>query len=377
MKIFNLPDLGEGLAEAEVREWYVKEGDSVKLDQPLLSVETAKAVVEIPSPYAGQIVKLHALPQTLLKTGEPLVSFNEELDAAARQGDRGSIVGKLDESQLALEEEKILSPQSAHSKASIKAMPAVRQLAQQLNVDLNAVRATGAQGQITVDDVKREAGFAGTSLEGGEALHGVRRVMAQVMSRAHQEVAAVTLMDDVDLGQLAPEADFSVLLVQALIAAVKKEPGLNAWFDGKTLQRRLFPTINLGLAMDTAEGLLVPVLKDVAQYSAQDLREQIQRLKKEVGSRHIEAGELQGATLSLSNFGNMGGKYANPIIVPPMVAILGAGRVYEAAVVRAGKVVVSSVLPLSLSIDHRAVTGGEAARFLAAAKTFLEQEKRG
>ena len=373
MKIFHLPDLGEGLAEAEIREWYVKEGDTVSLDQPLLSVETAKAVVDVPSPYAGRISKLYGKAQELIQTHAPLVEFEGE-ETASLKKDKGSIVGQLEESQDALPEEAVMIGSLAKGAPSVKALPTVRALAKQLQVDLNQVSPTGPSGMVTAQDVKQHAQVGhGIKLTDGEAVHGVRRAMALAMTSAHQEVAQVTISDDADIGALPQDTDLTVLVLQALCAAVKVEGALNAWFDGKRLERQLSSEVHVGLAMDTPEGLFVPVLKNVEQASAAGLRERINLLKTSVRTRSIAPSEMQGASVMLSNFGTLAGKYATPIVVPPTVAILGCGRVYEAPSVREGKVVASRFLPLSLSTDHRAVTGGETARFLAAVIAFLEK----
>jgi len=375
MKIFHLPDLGEGLAEAEIREWYVREGDMVQLDQPLLSVETAKAVVDVPSPYPGRIVKLHGKVHEVIKTHAPLVEFENESIVA----DKGSIVGKLEETQTPLQEEAVIIGAVGRGGGSFKIMPAVRALAKQLNVDLNTVTPTGPKGQITAEDIKRQikpgsaAAGQASILEKGEGLHGVRRMMAQVMSGAHQAVAQVTIIDEVDIGHLPTDADITVLLLQAMVAAAKTEPALNAWFDGNNLERQLFSEVNIGVAMDTPEGLFVPVLKSVNTLSAQALRNKVNEYKDSVRSRKIAASDMQGATISLSNFGTIAGKYASPIVVPPMVAILGSGRCFETVMARKGRPVVTRVLPLSLSTDHRAVTGGEAVRFLAAVIDFVKK----
>lgn len=369
MKIFYLPDLGEGLAEAEIREWYVKVGDTVQVDQPLLSVETAKAVVDVPAPCAGRIEKLYGKVNDFVKTHAPLVEFEGGEE-------KGSIVGKLEQSHQPLQEETAIIGMAASSSASLKVLPVVRALAKQLNVDLTEITPSGPKGQITAEDVKRHAQQdQGQGLPQGENLHGVRRAMAQVMAEAHHQVAQITLLDDVDLGQMAADADVTVLVLQAMAAGIAAEPTLNAWFDGKCLQRQLFSDANIALAMDTPEGLFVPVLKKVNEYSSKQLREKINHFKAAVAARTISPAEMQGATITLSNFGTIAGKYASPIVVPPMVAILGCGRIHEAAVVRGGKVVASRILPLSLSADHRAVTGGEMARFLAAVKAFLEKTK--
>ncbi len=367
MKIFNLPDLGEGLADAEIREWRVKEGDSVTVDQPLVCMETAKAVVEVPSPQAGTIKKLYGAVGDVINTGAPLVEYE------SAEKDKGSVVGSLEESSQRLEEGDVIIGTAKQQATSVKAMPAVRALAKQLNVDLNTVTATGPQGQITQEDVKNFASQKSGGITQAEKLHGVRRAMAIGMAQSHQEIVPVTIIEDADVTHWTSETDMTASLMRAIVAGVKAEPALNAWFDGKSLERRLFPEINLGLAMDTEEGLFVPVIKDIANYTAKDWRASIDAFKKSVKSRTVTPGELQGATITLSNYGMIAGRYATPIVIPPMVAILGCGKMREAVAVYEGKMAIRKIAPLSLTFDHRAVTGGEATRFLAAVIKDLEQ----
>lgn len=375
MKIFHLPDLGEGLAEAEIREWYVKAGDVVKVDQPLVSMETAKAVVDVPSPYAGKITQLHGKPNEIIKTGAPLISF--ETDEATQ--DKGSVVGKLETSEKKWDESDVVIGAPRTRSAAVKAMPAARVLAQEMNVDLGQVTATGPQGLITVADVKKfmehKPQTAGTTVQlsgNVEALHGVRRVMAQTMSQSHREVVPVTIIEDADITDLPPKTDITARVLNAIVAAAKAEPALNAWFDGKSLERKIFDEVHIGLAVDSAEGLFVPVIKNAESKSAQELRQKVDEYKQSVSTRTVAPKDLQGATITLSNFGMIAGRYATPIIVPPAVAILGCGRSRDTAVVRDGKVVTGKVMPLSLTFDHRAVTGGEATRFLAVLIKHIE-----
>lgn len=370
MKTFYLPDLGEGLAEAEISEWHVKVGDVVKVDQPLVCMETAKAVVEVPSPQAGTIVKLHGNKGDIIPTHAPLVEFEGEETVAK---DNGSVVGSLEESSQILEEgEMIIGTARKVTHGPAKAMPAVRALAKELHVDLSAITGSGPQGQITAEDVKKAASSTSAPAfqkEGNfavETLKGVRRAMAMAMTQSHQEIVPVTIVDDADITDLPEKSDITVLLLQAMIAAIKEEPALNAWYDGKTMERCLHREIHIGLAMDMKEGLFVPVIKQADQKNAKELRAAIDTFKKSVSDRSIAPSDLQHATITLSNFGMFAGLYATPIVVPPMVAILGCGRFHEQAKVHEGKVAVRRIIPLSLTFDHRAVTGGEASRFLAA-----------
>lgn len=364
MKIFSLPDLGEGLADAEIREWHVKEGDVVKVDEPLVCMETAKAVVEVPSPQAGRIYRLYGKIGDTVNTGSPLVEFEE---ASSEKKDNGSVVGNLEESSSSLNESEVIIGSANKTGTTIKAMPAVRALAKQLNIDINIVIGSGTQGQITADDVKRTSNGGQHAVLGQvEKIHGVRRSMSIAMTQSHQEVVPVTIIEDADITNLAADCDMTVCLIKAMIAGIKVEPAVNTWFDAKNMERRLFTEVNVGLAMDTDEGLFVPVLKDVEKNNAQQLRDQIEAFKKTLKSRTILPSDLQGATITLSNFGMIAGRYATPIIIPPMVAILACGRTREMVVAHEGKIEIRRVIPLSLTFDHRAVTGGEATRFLAA-----------
>lgn len=372
MKIFYLPDLGEGLAEAEIREWFVKVGDEVHIDQPLLSMETAKAVVEVPSPYAGRIGKLYGQSGEMIQTHAPLVEFEGEPELTRK--DKGTVVGKLEESETVLDEGDVIIGIPQKTASSIKAMPAIRALAKQLQVDLSVVKATGPNGQITADDVRKYAEQEETTSGKVLPLRGVRHFMAQAMMQSHQEVVAVTISDDADITNLPSNADFTVSMMQAMIAGVKAEPALNAWFDGKKMERILHDNINLGLAIDTEEGLFVPVMRDIADKSAIELRTEINKFKIAAKDRTLKPHDFQGGTISLSNFGVFAGKYANVIIVPPMVAIMGCGKIREVVGVNQGKIEVRRIVPLSLSFDHRAITGGEATRFLAAVINNLQNK---
>ncbi|HSW93070.1 MAG TPA: dihydrolipoamide acetyltransferase family protein [Gammaproteobacteria bacterium] len=371
MTLFNLPDLGEGLAEAEIHEWYVKEGDTVAIDQPMVSMETAKAVVDVPAPCAGKIVKLYGKKGDIIATHAPLVEFESDEDEAPLQKDKGTVVGSLEESATLLNEDTLIIGSAKKTGLSAKAMPAVRQLAKQLNVNLDTVTPTGPSGQITVDDVKKAASPASKWTGHVETLHGVRRSMATIMTKSHQEIVPVVIIEDADVTRI--QSDFTAHLLQAILLAAKAEPSLNAWYDGKSMERCLHTEVNVGLAMDTEEGLFVPVLKNVEMKSATALRSEIDQFKKSVRERTISPSDLQGATITLSNFGTIAGRYATPIIVPPMVAILGCGKCRDEVRAREGAMEIRRIAPLSLSFDHRAVTGGEATRFLAAVIDHLEK----
>ncbi|MGF6789535.1 dihydrolipoamide acetyltransferase family protein [Paraburkholderia sp. 35.1] len=368
MKIFKLPDLGEGLQEAEIVEWHVRSGEDIRADQRLLSVETAKAIVDIPSPQSGRVAKLFGQPGDIVHLGAPLVAF----EGAADEADAGTVVGHMEVGQHVVHEAPAaLGGSPGTGVGTIKAIPAVRALARKLDVDLAMVTPSGAEGVITAADVQRVAKIL-AQLGPPEVLRGVRRAMAQNMARAQSEVAAATVIDDADIHEWPPHTDVTIRLIRALVAGCSAEPGLNAWFDGHAGRRHVLEKIDLGIAVDLPDGLFVPVLRDVAHRHAADLRGGLDRMRVDIRARKIPPEELRGNTITLSNFGMIAGKYAAPVVVPPTVAILGAGRIHEQVVAVSGVPAVHRILPLSLTFDHRVVTGGEAARFLAAAIVDLQ-----
>jgi pyruvate dehydrogenase E2 component (dihydrolipoamide acetyltransferase) len=454
IKTFYLPDLGEGLPDATVVEWHVKVGDTIKLDAPLCSMETAKAVVDVPSPYTGKVTKLHGAPGDIIETGAALAEFEPDPNAKQRaeaestghhhgpkkptagagaptpnpddaddkvvasdeggeieqtgkeREDEGTVVG-------AMVSGNTVHVEQAASIGGVKAVPAVRALAKKLKVDLTRVRPSGADGVVTMKDVKNAAANGSAALGAAparavsasagrhlapelpqpepqrgpvslagkpvrtappsqtasgqpEQLKGVRRNMARVMADAHAQVVPTTLVDDADLHAWIGKQDITARLIRAIVAACKAVPALNAWFDGKNLSRTLHPQVDIGIAVDTDDGLFVPALRNADMLDAAGIRTAIKRLRTQVEDRTIPASELSGYTISLSNFGMFAGRYATPVVVPPTVAIIGAGKLSHDVVAVMGGIEVHRRMPISLTFDHRAATGGEAARFLKA-----------
>ena len=365
MKIFKLPDLGEGLQEAEIVEWHVKPGDAVKTDQPMVSVETAKAIVDIPAPYEGKVTRLYGNPGDIAHIGAPLVAFEGEGE------DAGTVVGQVQVGQKVAREAP-MGAAPAPSAAGIKAIPAVRVLARKLNVDLAMVTPTGADGMITQGDVQRAARVLS---ETGpiELLRGIRRAMAQNMILANSEVASATIMDDADIHDWAEGENVMLRLVRAIVAGCRAEPSLNAWYDGQRIGRYLVKKVDLGIAVDTPDGLLVPVLRNVGERDSEDIARGLSELVRDARARKVPPEELRGHTITLSNYGTIAGRYASPVVVPPTVAIVGSGRIRDQVVAHNGAPAVRRTIPLSLTFDHRAVNGGEAGRFLGAMMADLEK----
>lgn len=436
MKVFNLPDLGEGLPDAEIVEWLVSEGDEVTVDQPLVSMETAKAVVEVPSPFTGKVVKFHGGPGDVIKTGSPLAEFQVEGDAdseaatadeppateaaarseapsesatvesrpeqpappeSAEREDSGTVVGKMQAGGEVLKER-------TSTVGGVKVTPAVRALARKLKVDLAQVSPTGAGGVVTASDVRKAAEEGSARAQPRqprpeadpsepkpaakpdrgpepmsqaapdqpaadasgewEPLRGTRRTMARAMSESHKRVVATTLMDDADIHAWRAGEDVTYRLLRALAAGAKAEPGLNAWYDDEQNMRMVHKGMDVGMAVDTADGLFVARLRGVHNGSREDIRGEINRLKENVRNRSIPPEDLKDYTIMLSNFGVFAGRYATPIVNPPCVSIVAAGVLRHEVVPVLGGVEVHRMIPLSLTFDHRACTGGEAARFL-------------
>jgi 2-oxoisovalerate dehydrogenase E2 component (dihydrolipoyl transacylase) len=406
MKTFNLPDLGEGLAEAEIVRWHVNPGDSVKVDDPMVSVETAKAIVEVPSPFSGVIKSTHGKPGDMVATGALLVEFEPDADADAGAGatDSGTVVGRMptgDADFFADPRINGVSPASgdaAPQTERIRAVPAARAVAKRLGIDLTQVRGTGRGGLITIDDVvgaspaNTPAAASGPASGAApahppasaappttaprprasppgetEPLRGPRRAMAHSMAVSRDNVMGCTLFDDADLHDWQAEQDITIRLLRAIAEACAAEPGLNAWFDGAAQTRRLLTHVDVAIAVDTPEGLIVPVVRDIAGRPVAQLRRDVDRLKRDTRDRALGPEDLRDFTFMLSNFGMIAGRYATPVVVPPAVAILGSGRLSHDVVATAGGDIAAHLrMPLSLTFDHRCVTGGEAARFMAA-----------
>lgn len=362
MRPFHLPDLGEGLDEAELISWHVNPGDRVVADQPLLSVETAKAVVEIPAPWSGRVSRLIGKPGETIKVGTVVAEFEDE---GTPHADTGTVVGSLPAA-----ESRPRKPAPVRTVSAVKATPAVRALAREMSIDLSTLQGTGPGGAITRADLEQSMAIPATA-SGYEPIRGVRRAMALNMARSAAEVPGSTVTDEAVVGHWSATEDVTLRLIKAMVAAAEAEPALNAWFDMKQMARMLHGHIDLGIAMNTGDGLFVPVLRDAGRREDADIRTALEHMKRDVAARKVAPADLQGQTITLSNFGMMGGLTASLAIVPPQVAILGAGRIFEAPRAIKGKVQVTKVLPLSLTFDHRVVTGAEAVRFLNAVMAAL------
>lgn len=440
-KTFNLPDLGEGLQEAEIVEWKVKEGDTVNVDDPLVAVETDKAVVDVPSPYAGTILKLHWKNGDVVPTHSALADFAVDGDAqAADEGeklpepgikeepiaeDSGTVVGKMASSDAELEETVVIRkkgrregdgrergkpavPKTAarampaaknitHGTGRPKASPATRVYARECGCDLTQIEGTGSKGQITKADVDAfmRSGNAGQqqrtssfTAAGGwgvpplskdvefgtpQPLKGPRRAMHNSMTASRSQVAECTLFDDADIHAWMPGQDITARIIRAVAVACRVVPQMNAWYNGEKLERIIHKHVDLAMAVDTPDGLIVPVIRKVDTKNGQQLRDELNVVKEKTRSRTVAPEDMKNPTITLSNFGMMAGRYATPVVVPPQVAILGTGGLRHDVVPVMGGIETHRRIPLSITFDHRCLTGGEACRWLAAVIKDLEK----
>jgi 2-oxoisovalerate dehydrogenase E2 component (dihydrolipoyl transacylase) len=375
MKAFHFPDLGEGLNEAQVVQWHVAEGDEVAADDPLFSVETDKAVTEVPAPWKGRIAKLCAAVGDTIHVGDEVVRYEEDKEQAEPAA--------ATQQQGAVPAEVTAHRPSVPAKG-VRVMPAVRILAAELGVDLAAITGSGPDGTILARDLARplrtrnggatrppSSAPEDADDAGWQPLSGTRRSMARNMERSRAEVAPATVHEEADVSDWAKGSDVTARLVRALVAGIAAEPTLNGWFDSAR-GRKLEEKLHLGVAVDIVEGLVVPVLRDAAALDAGQLRSELDRLIEGARQRTLAPGDLRGATMTLTNYGMIAGLHATPVVIPPQIAILGSGRIADR--LRSGRdgPRVARILPLSLTYDHRSVTGGEAARFLRAVIVSLE-----
>jgi pyruvate dehydrogenase E2 component (dihydrolipoamide acetyltransferase) len=371
---FILPDLGEGITEGEIRKWLVKEGDTVKEHQTVLEIETDKAVVEVPSPKKGKITKINKEEGQIVKVGEVLMTITDEGEAVEERPKSVSVVGVLPE-----EEEAVL------------ATPAVRTLAKEHGVNLETIRGSGPAGSITKEDVIKA--FEKTKKAGDQfgivervPLKGVRRTISKNLMIAQQTTVFVTVMDEADVTDLwnIREREKKVLqekgihltflpfILKAVQHSLMEHPLLNASIDGEREEIIIKKYYNLGIAVDTPDGLMVPVIKDVDKKTVHELAAEIQDLSQKARERKIKLEEMRGSSFTISNWGHFGGTFATPVINYPDAAIMGTGRISEKPWVKEGQIVIRKILPLSLTFDHRITDGADASTFLSKVVHYLE-----
>jgi pyruvate/2-oxoglutarate dehydrogenase complex dihydrolipoamide acyltransferase (E2) component len=364
---FKLPDLGEGLTEGEVARWLVSEGQDVAEDDPLVEIQTDKTTVEIPSPAAGKVAKILVNEGDVVPVGTVLVVIG---DGAAAPGEGARASEKSDtvsQAPSAPSHEAKEKSDTVSLGARTQATPLVRRVARELGVDLASIEGTGPQGRITEEDVRRAAGPG----EGRrEPLRGVRRLIAEHMARAHREVPPVTWVEECDFGNV----DLKLIVATTLKAAaqsLKEFPELNARFESDAIV--YLDRYDLGVAVQTDQGLVVPVVRDCDARSIEDLDAEVRRLAEAAHAGELKPEELRGSTFTVTSAGKLAGLFQTPIVNHPEVAILSLGRIAERPVVRDGKIVVRPVGYVALTFDHRVIDGARAGEFGLAVIARIER----
>ncbi len=429
MQEFKLPDLGEGMQEAEVVEWLVKAGDTLKLDQTMLKVETDKAVVEIPSPVAGRVAEIRVQDGQVAKVGDVLVVFE---NATTTNGGSATTPQRFTSGSAAIQSASIPTPnpvsQTPATKQRVLAAPAVRKLAFELGIDLEKVTPSHPNGRVSIEDVRsyveqdRASSLLPTSspalVEEKEAeqpvsqapsamihkiehsvtpvqderqpLKGLRKRIAEHMERSWRTIPHATAFDEVDGGALATLREtlkpltekrgvhltYIPLLIKLLIPVLKEFPIFNASLDEESREIIYKHSYHIGVATASPEGLLVPVLRNADHLTLMEITSNLEHLIEGAKKRTLSLPELSGSTFTLNNVGSFGGSTGTPIINYPEVAILAVGRLQDKAVVQQGTVVVRSMMPLALSFDHRLIDGAMAGAFLARFKELVENPQQ-
>lgn len=403
---FKFPDVGEGIQEGEIVKWLVKEGDVVKADQNILQIETDKAVVDIPAPVSGKILKINYKEGETVEVGKVLVLIGNEGEKAPVSGKSAPVKAKAKEKEPEENTEEKLHSQPMKGEShtdKIIAFPAVRKKAVELGIDLAKVTGTGAGGMITLKDI--------TSVKNGETsvenvpqqkvvvkkkyddfgyiermpLKGIRKTIAQNMVRSISEAAHVTSMEDIDVTKLwdlrkrekaAMEKEgvkltFLPFIIKAAIAALRENPSLNASLEDEEIIIKKY--FNVGVAVETEVGLMVPVIKIAESKTIHQLAKEIDELADKARKRTIDVMDLKGSTFTITNYGSIGGTYGTPIINPGNSAILGLGRIFDRVIPSGMRIKNVKILPVSLTFDHRILDGAQAARFLEKLKEYLEE----
>jgi pyruvate dehydrogenase E2 component (dihydrolipoamide acetyltransferase) len=363
-RAFKLPDLGEGLTEGEVARWHVAVGDDLREDDPLVDIQTDKATVEIPSPYAGTVLRILVAEGDIAPVGADLVVIGEPGEevaapASAPTPPRGS-------------EPQGRPAAAASSSGKVQATPLVRKIAQELGVDLSSLAGTGSGGRITEEDVRAAAGSGAPSDGEGrrEPLRGVRRVIAEHMARAHREVPPVTWVEECDFG-LVPREQLLASVVKACAAALADFPELNARLEGDDLV--YLDRCDIGVAVQTDQGLVVPVVRGCREKAIGEIQAEIERLAEGARVGSLSAEELRGSTFTVTSAGKLAGLFQTPIVNYPEVAILSVGRIAPRPVAREGEVVVREIGTIAVTFDHRVVDGARAAAFGLAVIDLLQE----
>ncbi len=419
--IFKFPDIGEGLDEGTILEWYVQKGQRIESAQPLVKMETDKVVTDIPSPRAGVIAAVFGREGETIHVGDPLVeieiagiegeaareevnAINSEIEAVAEEG--AGVVGTLEiagnNAFLPASDEAMNSNESTDKPVRAKAIatPVARALAKELNVDINAVKGSGPGGRVMKEDIEKhwhQYSNAQTQAPAVddmpveiENMSQLRKTIARNMINSKHNAAHMSVFDDAEVGELIRvreklkeslaaqgiKLSYLPFVIKAVALGLKKFKALNAEMDfenGKIIYKKFY---NIGIAVDTPDGLVVPVIKHADRKSIGEIAAELNTISEKARNRALSLNDMKDGTFTITSFGSIGGKYAVPVINYPQAAILGIGKMFEQPGFKGNEVVKQHIMPLSMSVDHRIVDGGEVTRFLNEVIAFLNEPVR-
>jgi pyruvate dehydrogenase E2 component (dihydrolipoamide acetyltransferase) len=399
---FKLPDLGEGITEGEILKWMAKVGDQIKEDQPIVEVMTDKVNVQIPSPRTGKVTQILAKEGEVAKVGQTIMVIEEAVSGTAP-----AVTLSAAESKAPVRAVPVPVPPTPSSAQGVLATPATRRLARELGVDLGSIRGSGPQGRVTDEDVKRSASAPRTGvqtvtvqmahpqpkagpMEELVPLRGIRKTISERMVKSLQTTAQVTHIDEADMTELVllrealkgsaekrgVRLTYLPFIIKALVPALKEFPYLNSSLDEQGGNIVLKKYYNIGIATDTDQGLMVPVVKNVDFKDIFELAGEIEKLSDKARRGALSLDEVHGSTFTITNVGAIGGLFATPIVNAPEVAILGLHKIAKRPVVRDGKIEIRDTTYLSLSFDHRVVDGAYAARFASRVIAIIQDTKK-
>lgn len=420
--IFNFPDIGEGLDEGTIAEWYVQKGQKIESGQPLVNMETDKVVTDIPSPKSGTIAAIYGKVGETIHVGSPLVEIEIEgvAGAAAQEealktepiAEEGAgVVGTMEvagnnaylpSSNEGLEAKTSTSKADGKPAKKSLATPVARAMARDLGVDINKITGTGPSGRVTTHDIEKfiskaataapAAATAPASPDAGprieyEPLSQIRKTIAKNMVQSKHNAAHMTVFDEVEVAELIRirekfkpllakeniKLSYLPFVLKAVAMALKHHKTLNSQMDADNNRMIYKKYYNLGIAVDTEDGLVVPVIRDVDKLSVSEIAARLTEISEKARNRKLTLDDMKDGTFTITNYGSIGGQFAVPVINYPQAAILGVGRMVQKPVIKGDNIVKGNVIPLSLSVDHRIVDGGEVARFLNRVMGYLEE----
>lgn len=417
--IFNFPDIGEGLDEGTILEWYVAKGQQIKSGDPLVKMETDKVVTDIPSPKTGTLSMLYGKIGEVIHVGNPLVEIDiEGVEGAAADEEQkktqlevveeegAGVVGTLEvagnNAYLPSSNEGATSQPAAMEKNTKKilATPVARAYAKEFNVDINRITGTGPGGRVMKEDIKNYFESSKRIEDNAKVvpqlptdrityqpLTQIRKTIAKNMTTSKHTAVHMTVHEEVEISELMRvrekfkkqfadkdiKLSYLPFVLKAVALALKKHPTLNAELDLEGNRMVFKNYVNIGIAVDTEDGLVVPVIRDVDQLTIAELAQKVMEIAEKGRTRQLSLNDMKDGTFTVTNYGSIGGLYAVPVINYPQAAILGIGRLFEKPIFKGTEVVKGSFFPLSLSVDHRIVDGGETTRFINTVIAYLNE----